>query len=263
MSTKEKISLSDVSTVANYIESVYNLIYDADEYIRIFHKSLPELYRTHKNGACKCVVIDEAVVFLLSESDKILKSKCIQFAVDTKHLVDRKFYEVSDYLNKMKGEFIDTDIRISQDLILYFSTYQQQLNWDNLSSGNYGDHIYDGLNIYNLEEYASKRREEFEGMRFNNILNYKFNLLIDVIDFGYRESVNTFTKLRRILEESTSLYASLMLLHVYIDIMFLMCYIVEYVYNATATYRKALQDQNKSEGILGPVSCPLKDIIED
>lgn len=227
------IQLSHNPTASNYFDSVHNLVHTLQTYINVFRNYVPELYEVHQKGLCKSEIVDKTAVFLLSEGDSILIDRCRRFAVDSEHLVERKYKEVSEYLHGIGRIGVLDKIEISKDLMAYFLDYQQRIDWDLLSSGHYGSHVHDGSDIYDVIGYSDRKEDELEHINFNTIRAFSYKDIVELIDFGYRESHATFTKLCRILTHGYSLYASLIIVHVYIDILLMMAYIVGYVFGAS------------------------------
>lgn len=218
--------------VINYINYVYNLIHELQSYINVFKQDVQLMYKLSKDFNPEEYQREKnATIFIMANADNILMSRCVTFATRSRQLLDRKIIEIFDTLSMYlkKGKF-EKEIEISNDIFDYYDNYQVNIDFESLAYGSYHNKEYGVPEIYDLNKYALLKEKELSEKEFNTIKWYDYTKLKNRLDWGYRESLNTFIKLRKLLDRSNSLYTSLIIIHVYIDILILSCYTIEYVY---------------------------------
>ena len=209
--------------LGNFYDCINNAVYVLQKYIDKFYKNIPEIYQILPD--IKEGKLNEVLRFISSENENIIKAKGISFVVEVTDILIRKY---SGLVSKIKNPSnVNCLYRISNEAYSFFDEYQEDMNWKKLQMGIYTKKSE--TNNFNLDfvEYSEKEFERFK--------NYKFEMsnkdldkdeFISILDTAVLKLTISMTELKKITEDSQSVYCTFLCCQKMITLMILVYHVM-------------------------------------
>lgn len=202
------------TSLGNYKDCIYNLVYGVQRYIDKFYNYIPLLYKDSDSFG----EYSDLATFLIGENENVIKLKCIHFAIESNNLIIRKHEKLHELIQKCPE---GTKYLLSSDSMIYFMDQQDYIDWDKLTSKIYSKKVYETIDdIYKFNHYVDERLNFYKSYAFNDKQKYYTpEEAITVIDVCFIKLTTTFVRLKELMESSNSMYNSALILRVYIDML--------------------------------------------
>lgn len=191
-----------IAGMGNYGDSIRNLVRGYQTYVDQFYNYIPVIYP--EIAAQKGDYLP-LVTFLFAENESIMRQKGIMFAIDSCHLVTRKFEslrtfirehdEIRSYnLSKDTFSFVFDDKPYAEMISSSFNIYAKKS-------------IPDNSELYKFEEYMDSVCNDFsKNVKKGCQTNYSPKELVDFLDKIYLGFSQTMLHLKELAENSSSVY---------------------------------------------------------
>ena len=210
--------------VGNFIDCVRNAVYGLQKYIDNFFNPISEIYTDEIK--IKDPNVRKVINFVLVENESIIKNKGTSFANEVNNLLLRKYDSLIESIEKESDKY---KYRISEDAYTFLDKFQDDIDWQNLQLNAYSSKKYDDMKL--LFEF-----NKFMEMQFKRFAIYSFqaseielskNEFITILDSAFLRLVSSMMQIRRILDNSTSLYTMSVSCRKVIEMSVMLYYILE------------------------------------
>lgn len=210
--------------VGNFIDCVRNAVYGLQKYIDNFFNPISEIYTDEIK--IKDPNVRKVINFVLVENESIIKNKGTSFANEVNNLLLRKYDSLIESIEKESDKY---KYRISEDAYTFLDKFQDDINWQNLQLNAYSSKKYDDMKL--LFEF-----NKFMEMQFKRFAIYSFqaseielskNEFITILDSAFLRLVSSMMQIRRILDNSASMYTMSVSCRKVIEMSVMLYYILE------------------------------------
>lgn len=187
----------------NFLDCIQNNVYGLQTYIDIFHDNVSSIYLTIENVEDKN--IKEILKFVVMETDNILKSKIISFAMDTDNLVTKKYEALLEQIKTDKEKHM---YLISLDAYRYLDDFQNDIQSHLINTNPYFKKP-GGAQSYNFLEYMNYEFDTYKKLKFEKCgIPLSKDDLITVLDGAFTKVSVAMLQLQKQVENSDSMYSS-------------------------------------------------------
>lgn len=200
---------------SNFIDTIRNVVFKVQKYINILHYEVRKYYI---GPDLQFTPTNEVIPFIVCESEEILKNKLLRTAIEIKYTMSQKH---ANLINKIMAMEDDTEFFVTPQLYYYF---RDACDISRLNTNRYSkSDIYRDDVIYDVEKSFCEIYDKY--MSLNNKDNFYIKTtkedIIKIIKEAFEKVYLVICKFATLIENSPSVYNSLIIIHEMINYMVL------------------------------------------
>ena len=206
----------------NFLDCIKNLIYSLQKYLNVFYNDTNLIYVNYDRVKDKN--IRSVLKFSVMESEEITKMKAIKFGVDVESLLYKKYESL---LSNIRNDKEDNKYRISSEAYIYLDSYQSNIDWQKICLNPYIKKTKEHESIYDFISYMNNDFKTYGKINFtHNDREFSKDEVITILEGSFMKLSVTILQLKRMIENSNSMYTSALVCRQLITLIIITYYVV-------------------------------------
>lgn len=190
--------------IGNFFDCIKNTVYNLQKYIDRFYSQINSIYDI--SDTITDPNVKQVLNFFMIENENIIKLKGIGFASDVSRLITRKYVSLVENIKKESYRYT---YKISKDAYNFLDKCQDEIDSRSLILNNYSKKEITIEEICKFTKFMETEFHKYDNMDFtitDEIIDHE--QILEILDTAYVKLSFSMTELKKLTEDSMSVYTT-------------------------------------------------------